>query len=142
MSGRPGWKERVREIGEAFLALVRAELAAVAADLGRSGRALVRALVLVAIAFGVGFWTLGLLLYFGIELLALVLPRWGAVGIVLAVFVVLTLGLVLAARSRFGAVESPGATLQRRLEANQRWWREKVVGPDEKDEEIGEDAEP
>jgi len=135
MSGRAGWKERVREIGEAFLALVRAELAALAADLGRSGRALVRALLLVAIAFGVGFWTLGLLLYFSIELLALVLPRWGAVGVVLALFVLLTVGLILAARSRFGAVESPGATLQRRLEQNKRWWREKVAADDEEENE-------
>jgi hypothetical protein len=134
MSGMAGWKARVREIGESFLALARAELAALAADLGQSGRALARALVLVGIAFGVGFWTLGLLLYFAIELLALVLPRWGAVGIVLALFVAVTLILILSARSRFASIESPAATLQRRLDENRRWWRERVAA----DEEEGE----
>jgi hypothetical protein len=134
MSGMAQWKARVREIGESFLALVRAELAALAADLGQSGRALARALVLVGIAFGVGFWTLGLLLYFAIELLALVLPRWGAVGIVLALFVAVTLILILTARSRFAAIESPAATLERRLDENRRWWRERVAA----DEEEGE----
>jgi hypothetical protein len=133
MSGRASWKARVREIGESFLALLRAELAALAADLGRSGRALVRALLLVAVAFGVGFWTLGLVLYFAIELLALVLPRWGAVGVVLALFVLVTIALVLAARWKFAAVESPAATLQRRLDENRRWWRERVVGGDDAD---------
>jgi putative superfamily III holin-X len=134
MSGMAQWKARLREIGESFLALVRAELAALAADLGQSGRALARALVLVGIAFGVGFWTLGLLLYFAIELLALVLPRWGAVGIVLALFVAVTLILILTARSRFAAIESPAATLERRLDENRRWWRERVAA----DEEEGE----
>jgi len=134
MSGVAGWKARVREIGESFLALARAELAALAADLGKSGSALARTLVLVGIAFGVGFWTLGLLLYFAVELLALVLPRWGAVGIVLALFVAVTLLLILSARSRFAAIESPAATLQRRLDENRRWWRERVVGDDEEDE--------
>jgi hypothetical protein len=134
MSGMAVWKERLREIGESFLALARAELAALAADLGQSGRAFARALVLVGIAFGVGFWTLGLLLYFAIELLALVLPRWGAVGIVLALFVAVTLILILSARSRFAAIESPASTLQRRLDENRRWWRERVAA----DEEEGE----
>lgn len=134
MSAIASWKARVREIGEAFLALVRAELAALAADLGRSGRALARALVLVGIAFGVGFWTLGLVLYFAIELLALVLPRWGAVGIVLALFLVVTLTLVVSARRRFASIESPATTLQRRLDENRRWWRERVAA----DEEEGE----
>ena len=131
MSERPGWKARVREIGEAFLALARAELATLATDLGRSGRALTRALVLIGIAFGVGFWTLGLLLYFAIELLALVLPRWGAVGIVLALFVIVSLILVLAAKKRFGEVESPGATFERRMAESQRWWRERIAADDE-----------
>ncbi|HLF57702.1 MAG TPA: phage holin family protein, partial [Thermoanaerobaculia bacterium] len=97
MRGERGWTGRLREVGEAFLGVLRAELAAIAADLTASGKALLRALVLLAAAFGVAFWTLGLVLYFAIELLALVLPRWGAVGIVLAVFLGLSLLLLVAA---------------------------------------------
>lgn len=121
------WTRRAREVGEAFLGVVRAELAELAADLGRSGRALVRALALVAAAAGIAFWTAGLLLYFGIELLALVLPRWGAVGSVLGVFVLITLILLLVARRRLAAIESPAATVERRLGEHQRWWRERIA---------------
>ena len=120
------WSALVREIGEAFLALLRAEVEAVARDLGDSGRALLRALVLAGFAFAVAFWALGLIVYLAVELLALVLPRWGAVGIVLAVFVLASAILAAVAARRLRAVESPAATVRRRMEDNRRWWRERI----------------
>jgi apolipoprotein N-acyltransferase len=125
------FRERLREVGESYLALWRAEVAAILDALGRSGKALVRALVLVAIAAAIGFWTLGLLLYFAVELLALVLPRWGAVGVVLALFVVLTAVLLLVARGSLKRVESPATTVRRRLEDHRRWWQERVADESE-----------
>ena len=121
------WSALVREIGEAFLALLRAEVEAVARDLGDSGRALLRALVLAGLAFGVAFWALGLVVYLAVELLALVLPRWGAVGIVLAVFVLAAAILAAVAARRLRAVESPAATVRRRMEDSRRWWRERIA---------------
>lgn len=121
------WAQRLREIGEAFLGVVRAEVAELAADLGRSGRALVKVLALVAAAAGIAFWTVGLMLYFAVELLALVLPRWGAVGSVLGLFLVISLVLLLMARRRLATIESPAATVQRRLGDHRRWWSERIA---------------
>jgi len=127
MAKRSRFGQRFREVGEAFVALWKAELATIADDLGKSGRALVRALVLVAVAAAVGFWTLGLMLYFGVELLALVLPRWGAVGVVLGLLLLVSLILLVMARKRFGEVESPAATVRRRLDDHRRWWQSRVA---------------
>lgn len=126
-----GWAGRLREVGDAFLGVMRAEVAALADDLTASGRALVRALLVVAAAFGVAFWTLGLLLYFAVELIALVLPRWGAVGSVLAFFVLLSVVLGLVARRRFAGFESPAAIARRRLDDHRAWWQERVAQSDE-----------
>ena len=123
-------RERVREVGEAYVGLWRAELAAILDELGRSGRALVRALVLVVVAAGVTFWVVGLLLYFAVELLALVLPRWGAVGVVLALFTLCALILLLAARASLRKVESPATTVRRRLDDHRQWWQERVAAPE------------
>ena len=123
---RRGWADLVREIGEAFLALLRAEVEALVADFGRSGRTLARALVLAAAAGAVLFWALALVLYLAIELLAMVLPRWGAVAAVLGVFLAAAALLVVLARARFGALESPASTVSRRLDDSRRWWRTRV----------------
>jgi hypothetical protein len=131
------WARRVRAVGEAFLDVWRAELVEIAADLGRSGRALVRALALLAAAAAVGFWVLGLMLYFAVELVALVLPRWGAVGVVLAVFLLVAAILLVVGRRRLAAIETPAATLRRRFDDHRRWWRENVAA----DDEPGEDEE-
>jgi hypothetical protein len=129
---RRGFAEIVREIGESFLALVRAELDALLEDFGRSGRALGRALLLAGAAAAVLFWTLGLVLYLAIELLALALPRWGAVAIVLGVFALAAAILAIVARRRLNSIEPPAATVRRRLDESRAWWDRRVVaGEDE-----------
>jgi hypothetical protein len=130
MTEERGWGGRIRDVGEAFLALVRAEIATLAGDLGRSGRALIRALVWAAAAAALLFWTLGLLIYFAVELLALVLPRWGATGIVFALFLLASLLLLATFRRKLAAVEAPDVVVRRRMEESQRWWRERVAPDD------------
>lgn len=130
MSDEPGWGARIRAVGDALLAVVRAEVAALATDLGRSGQALLRALVWVGALAAFGFWTLGLFLYLAIELLTLVVPRVGAVAIVFGLFAIVSAILVAVVRRRFAAIEPPAATVRRRMGESQRWWRERVA-PDE-----------
>lgn len=120
------WRARVGEVGRATLDLARAEIDALARDLGASGRALVRALLLAVVAGAVAFWALGLLVYLAVELLALVVPRWGAAAIVLGVFALAAAGLLALARARLGAIEAPDATVRRRLADSRRWWRERI----------------
>jgi hypothetical protein len=127
MSDERGWVARIRSVGASFLGVVRAEIGALVADLGRSGRALVRALLWLGAGAMVAFWTIGLLIYFAVELLALVVPRWGAVGIVLGVFVLVAALLFLAVKRKVGAIEAPDATVRRHLADSQRWWNERVA---------------
>lgn len=128
MSGGRPWMAMVREIGVSFVALLRAEFEALVGDLANSGRSLLRILVLAGFAAGVIFWSLGLLLYLGVELLSLVLPRWGAVASLLGLLLLVALLLALAMRRRWAAIEPPAATVRRRLADNRRWWHERVEG--------------
>jgi uncharacterized membrane protein YqjE len=137
---------RVRGMGGALLGVVGAEISALAAELAASGRSLARALVLFGIGFAFAFWTLGLLVYFAIELLALKVARWGAVGIVFALFAVVAAGLLGAALARLRRIESPAATVDRRLQGHLAWWQERIggapapVGGDE-DDDFDDDEE-
>lgn len=140
MSGERGhWVAALRELGRAAGGVVRAEISALAADLGASGRALVSALLLAAVGGAFAFWALGLFVDFAIELLALRLPRWGAVGVVLALFVVIAGALLAWAWRKFDRIEPPAQTVQRRLAESQRWWAERVA-PEESDREPEEEA--
>ena len=132
---RRAWLGMVRDVGVAFADLARAELAAIAADLGRSGGALVRALVVAAVAAACAFWTLGLAIYFAVELLARWLPRWGAVGIVWAASLLATAVLLLVVRAKLAAIEPPAETVRRRMEVSQRWWQSRVARREEAEEE-------
>jgi Putative Actinobacterial Holin-X, holin superfamily III len=125
------FRGRVREVGEAFLGLLRAEAEALLRDFGASGRALARVALLAALAGGVVFWSLGLAIQLGVEVAALWLPRWGAVAVVLGVFLVLAGGLAALAVARLRRIEKPSDTVRRRLEENRRWWRERIEGGDE-----------
>jgi uncharacterized membrane protein YqjE len=125
-----GWIGMVRALGEAFVALLRAEAEALVHDFARAGKALSRALLLGAVAGAFAFWAIGLLVYLGVELLALTLPRWGAVAVVLGAFLLVAGGLAAWTTARLRAVETPLAAWQRRRADTDRWWRERF-GDDE-----------
>ena len=120
------WAGMVREVGEAFLALVRAEVTALTDDLRSSGRGLTRVLVLGAIAAALLFWAVALLVDLLVELVALALPRWGSMTVVLVVLVGVALGFAGAARQRLRALETPAETLRRRIEESRGWWRSRI----------------
>lgn len=135
MSRFADWRSRIAEVGSAFLGVVRAEIDAYVADFERSGRQVVRLLVVAAIAAAIGFWTIGLTLYLLVELVALAHPRWRAVGIVWLLFVVATGIAALIARSRARKIESPAAIVRRRGEETRRWWSEQIAADSEPGEE-------
>jgi hypothetical protein len=64
-----------------------------------------------------------------VELLALVLPRWGAVAIVLGLFLLDAVILVAIVRKRLSAIEAPDATVRRRMEESRRWCRKVARSP-------------
>jgi hypothetical protein len=134
---RRSFRELVQEVGEAFLALLRAEVEALLRDFGRSGRALARVVLLAALAGAVAFWSLGLAIQLGVEVAALWLPRWGAVAVVLGVFLLAAGILVRVALSRLRAIEKPGDTVRRRLDDHRSWWSRRIEG----EESVAEDEE-
>ena len=144
-----GLMRRIRSLSGALAGVVSAELSALVADLSASGRSLLRSILLFAIGFAFAFWTLGLLIYFLVELLALTLPRWGAVGIVFALFLIVAVALMLASRARLRRIESPARTFDRRVQGHLAWWRESVAGmeaggrrlADDLDETLDEEEE-
>lgn len=126
MTSPAGWLARVQQLGSAYFAVLRAELAAALEDLQASGRSLLRAAVLFTVTVALGFWTVGLLVYFLIEMLALRLPRWGAVGVVFALFVVGTVAFAAAAVARLRRIEAPAAMLERRWRDHSAWWQSRI----------------
>ncbi|HQP94436.1 MAG TPA: phage holin family protein [Thermoanaerobaculia bacterium] len=131
--GDPGFRELVRELGEAMAGVLRAELAALRADYRRSTRRFGGALLLLALAAGAGFWALGALGLLGFELLAGVLPRWGAAAVLCGL---LLLGAALLGWwgwRRLLAIEPPLATASRHLESHLAWWQGRLLRSDTTD---------
>lgn len=125
---KDGWLARVGGLGGAAYDLFLVEARGYAEDLGRSARLLGKLVVAGAVVFALAFWILGLVLYLGIELLALVVPRWGAVAIVAGVFVAGAAGAAFWARGIFLQLENPADTLRRRMDEHRLWWRGRIAG--------------
>lgn len=125
----------IREVGDAFLGVVRAEIAALAEDLRSSKRKLARVVVLAFLCGALVFWTVATAIDLAVELLTLALPRWGALLIVLALLAALAAALGAAARRRLREIETPAETVRRRMEESRRWWRERIEA------EIGDEEE-
>lgn len=124
----PRFRELVREVGEALLGVLRAELAALRTDYRRSTRRFGGALLLLALAAGLGFWALGALGLLGFELLSAVLPRWGAAAVLTGALLLLAAGLGWWGWRKLAAIEPPLATASRHLENHLAWWQGRLLG--------------
>jgi cbb3-type cytochrome oxidase subunit 3 len=65
--------------------------------------------------------------YFSIELLALWLPRWGAVLIVLVLLLVVVWILWVLAKKKLRQAERPTETVRRRVTDHLDWWQDRVL---------------
>lgn len=124
----PRFRELVRELGEALLGVLRAELAALRADYQRSTRRLGGALLLLAVAAGAGFWALGALGLLAFELLSGALPRWGAAAVLAGALLLLAAGLGWWGWRKLAAIEPPLATASRHVESHLAWWQGRLLG--------------
>jgi Putative Actinobacterial Holin-X, holin superfamily III len=121
------WVEVARSVGLALLEVLAAEAAELKRDLRRSGRELRGGLVLLALAAGVGFWTIGLGLWVAVELLSSRMSVLGATLVIFGLGLLGTLSLVWLGRRRLRRVETPVHALKRRSREHMDWWRESVV---------------
>lgn len=123
------WSQSLRSLGDALIDVLRAEAAVLGDDLGRTGRSLLKVLVLAFMALAIVFWTIGALTLALIEVLALWLPRWGATLSVVGLFVA-TIALVgLLAWLRMRKLEAPTVALRRRVDEHLDWWQQNVLHP-------------
>ena len=122
-----GWSDLLRSLGRAFQDLLRSEVAALSDELAGSGRRLaaVAGLFLLA-AFGL-FWALGLLTFAAVEAAAMWLPRWAAALSVFGAVLLVAAILAAVAWRRFRRLETPAATIRRRVAEHVDWWETRIL---------------
>jgi len=123
------WGETFRNLGQSVLGVLRAEAAAVEADLRRTGQQAAGAAGLLGAAVVVAFWTVGLLIAAIVAVLALWLPVWGAALVVLALFAAVTGGLAWLGVRRLKEIENPAASIRRRVSDHLDWWQNTLLAP-------------
>jgi hypothetical protein len=117
---------RLRAINEAFFGVLRAEIDALAADLGAAGKRYASGALLLAVTLAIGAVLLAVLVFVSIAVLALWLPWWGA-GLVVAGVLALA-GLIcggVAMRRLRG--ETPPAIVRRHVNDHLDWWQRRVA---------------
>ena len=112
-----------RSLGEALLEVWRAELDTLQQDFQRSSRYLGMALAFLGAAAVLGFWIVGLLLFALVALLHIWLPWWASSLIVLVLFMLAAAVLANLGVKRLKNVESPVATVRRRVDSHLDWWQ-------------------
>lgn len=122
-----GWAKAGRAVGDALLAVWRAELESLRRDLASSGRQLWRALLLGAAAAAACFWTVALGLWAAVEGLATLWPRWAAVLAVFGLGLASTVVLGWLAARRARRVEPPLETVRRHGREHLEWWQDSVL---------------
>ena len=120
--------ENASSLGQAGLDLARAEAAALSGELKLSSKAFLRiVLLIIGCLFGL-FWAVAVLVFVGIEVGALWLPRWASALVVLGLLVLLVLMVGLVAWRRLRRLETPMVTARRRLADHMDWWQKRIVG--------------
>jgi len=133
MRMRRSWVHLFRGLGETLLELLRAEVRALTEDLKATGRRLAGAVAIFAVAGFFLFWACGVLAYLAIVLLASVLSPAAAAAVVLGALLLITAIFVAWGYLKLRRLETPGATVRRRLDDSKGWWRERVL-------ELGEEV--
>jgi len=129
------WLDLFRNLGDAFLELVGAEVDALAEDIHRGGRHAARAALLIAIAFVMATLAFSLFSVALIWGLSTVMRGWLAALLVGGVYAVVSIVCALAARARWRQVEAPLDTVKRRWRDQSAWFHDRLLSsaPEEKE---------
>jgi hypothetical protein len=122
-----GWGRLVRELGQSWFDVLRAELQALEDDFSRSGHQLKRGAGLIGGAVALGFWAIGALVVAAIAGLGVWLPLWAAALIVAFVFAALAAGLAAFGGKSVARVENPITVARRRLEDHMDWVQSRLL---------------
>ena len=134
------WWQLLARLGRAVLEVAASEVSTLIDELRDSGREMVGVLFLFLAALGLGLLGVGFVAQGLVGVLGGYLPRWvveGSIGIVL-----IGGGALLWqwGKRKLARVEAPQATVQRRWQEHDGWWRENVLrssdGVEEPDDEV------
>ncbi len=129
------------DLARSAVALLEAEVDQLRFDLARNWRRFLGLVLLAALLFGIVFWTLGALLFAAGAGLASALPVWAAALVVAAGLLVLALILLWILRVRARRLESPMATVRRRVGSHLAFWQD-VLGQAARTGDTGSGSEP
>lgn len=134
--GPRAWKRRIVALGSSLNELLRAEFAALWADLVASARRVGGASILMVVGGVLCLLALTALALTLFEVLALVLPRWAAAASITGILALAGGILIAMGRSRIRRTESPADTVRRHLKEHQDWWERDILeeGEDSSDE--------
>lgn len=121
------WAQTFRGLGQSLLGVIRAEIAAIEADLKSSGHRLGVALGLLSGAGLLVFWAVGLLVFAAVALLATWLPLWGAALVVFLVFAGVAALLGYLGVRHLRQLESPAASVRQRISNHLDWWQNTLL---------------
>ncbi|MEM7052834.1 MAG: phage holin family protein [Acidobacteriota bacterium] len=121
------WIELFRGLGNALFDLLRAEIASLRSDLTKSGKSAGIAFGLLLAAAMFAFWTLGVLTYALVQVVAIWVPLWAAGLIVSGVFVLVVTVLAAIAMFKLKRLENPGRAARRHLDDVQDWWNHQLL---------------
>ena len=121
------WIDTFRSLGEALLAVLKAELATLQEDLKGSGRHLMVALGLLGAALVVLFWLTGLLITLLVAVLCIWLQVWAATLVVLLLFVASAGLLVWLGLRRLRQIENPVETVRRHVDDHLDWLHNRLL---------------
>ncbi len=122
-----GWGRLVRDLGQSWIEVLRAELSALEDDFSRSGKRLKRGIGLFGGAVALGFWAVGALVVAAIAGLGVWLPLWASALIVAVAFAAGAAGLAAIGSKSVALVENPITTARRRLEDHMDWMQSHLL---------------
>lgn len=132
------WLALFRNLGDALLELVGAEIDALTEDLRRGGRDAARAVLLVVIALVLAALAWSLFTVALVWGLSTVMRGWLAAVLVGGVYAVAAIACAAGARRRWRAIEPPLDTVKRRWNEQNAWFRDRLLaaapGPKEDSE--------
>lgn len=125
------WSDMVRNTGQSFLDLLRAELDQVVRELGVSAKRLGIGAALLIAAGMILFWWIAVLAFFLIEIMAIWVPTWASAGIVLLILLLFIATLAFLGIRRLKSLDNPVDTVGRRWDDHLDWWENRLLPEEE-----------
>ena len=140
MSRRRDWVEIVRNLGEAFFGVVRAELAVVAESAKAWGKTWLVALAIAAVALVALFWFLGLLAVAVVHgvMVWRALALWQAALLVAGALLLLIAAAGVAIYLLARRFDDPVTATRGRLDDHLGWWNERIILEEEPSRHLSE----